>query len=56
MPRGKPQSITIGPLEFATNIAANYHSKAMLNRYRPGERLADDDAAELAVLLERHSE
>ncbi|MEQ8499124.1 MAG: DCL family protein, partial [Sneathiellaceae bacterium] len=30
--------------------------KAMLNRYRPGERVNDEDSLDLAALLERHTE
>jgi hypothetical protein len=29
---------------------------AMLNSYRPGERVSDTDAADLAALLKRHTE
>ena len=30
--------------------------KAMLKRYRPGERVGDEDALDVAALLERHTE
>lgn len=30
--------------------------KAMLNRYRPGERVGDEDGLDVAALLERHTE
>lgn len=30
--------------------------KAVLNRYRPGERVSDEDALDVAALLERHTE
>lgn len=53
---GKSLPLAIGPLEFPTKTAANAYFKAMLNRYKPRDRVLDDDAAELALLLERHSE
>jgi hypothetical protein len=41
---------------FATQTLALSFFKAMLNRYRPGDRVNDTDALDLAALLERHDE
>jgi Protein of unknown function (DUF3223) len=49
------------PIELATRVFekqgdATAFFKDMLNRYRPGERLTDEDSLDVAALLERHSE
>src|SRR5665213_2189740 len=49
------------PVELATRSFdkqgdATLFFKTMLNRYRPGERLSDDDGLDVAGLLERHTE
>lgn len=49
------------PVELATRFFkkqgdAKVFFKAMLNRYRPGERLSDEDGLDVAALLERHTE
>lgn len=41
---------------FATQALAYDHFSAMLNRYGPGGRVDDGDAAELSELLQRHPE
>lgn len=49
------------PVELATRCFekqgdATAFFKAMLNRYRPGERVSDEDGLDVAALLERHTE
>jgi hypothetical protein len=52
MARGNP--IILATQSFATQAAANAHFSAMLNRYKPGDKISDEDAADLHCLLERH--
>lgn len=52
MPRGKP--VIIDKRSFPTQGAAHAFFKEMLSRYRPGTRINDTDAADLAALLKRH--
>lgn len=54
MPRGKP--VVLETRSFDSQKEANTFFKAMLNRYRPKQRVADEDAADLAALLKRHSD
>ncbi|WP_424140918.1 DCL family protein [Roseomonas chloroacetimidivorans] len=54
MPRGKP--VELETRTFANQKEATAFFKAMLNRYRPKQRISDADAADLAALLKRHSE
>jgi len=54
MTRGKP--VDIATRSFATQGLALDFFKAMLARYRPGGRVNDLDALDLAALLERHDE
>ena len=51
---GKP--VSIATREFATQSEATEFFKAMLNRYKPGDAVINEDAFELAALLERHPE
>lgn len=49
------------PVELATRSfnsqgEATDFFKAMLNRYRPGQRVSDEDGLDLSALLERHTE
>jgi len=54
MARGKP--VELGTRSFNTQGEASAFFKAMLNRYKPGERVLDEDYLDLAALLERHTE
>ncbi len=40
---------------FANKKEATAFFRAMLNRYRPKQRVAAEDAADLAALLKRHA-
>ena len=54
MPKGKP--IVLETRLFDNQKEATGFFRAMLNRYRPKQRVSDEDAADLAALLKRHSE
>jgi hypothetical protein len=54
MPRGKP--VVLERLSFPNQKEATALFRGMLNRYRPKQRVSDDDAADLAALLKRHSD
>ena len=54
MPRGKP--VDLDTLSFATQGEAIAYFKDMLSRYRPGERVGENDSLDLGSLLERHDE
>lgn len=54
MPRGKP--LRLDTRSFANRKEAADFFSAMLNRYRPKQRVCDEDAVDLAALLVRHSE
>jgi hypothetical protein len=54
MARGK--SVDLATRSFATQTLAMGYFRAMLGRYRPGDRVNDADALDLAALLERHDE
>ena len=54
MPRGKP--VVLKTRSFNTTKCAINFFKEMLNRYRPKQRVSEEDASHLAALLERHSE
>jgi hypothetical protein len=47
---------TIETRHFAKKNDAMRFFRAMLNRYRPGERVNEDDARDLAALLKHHTE
>ena len=53
---GAAKPIVIGDLEFAKKGDAVEHFKAMLNKYRPGDKVSDADGRLLAILLARHPE
>ncbi len=46
MARGKP--VVLPSRTFANQTLAGEHFASMLNRYSPGDRVSDEDAAELA--------
>lgn len=54
MPKGKP--VVLDTRSFANQKEATAFFKMMLNRYRPKQRVAAEDAADLAALLKRHSD
>ncbi|MGO9483515.1 MAG: DCL family protein [Rhodomicrobium sp.] len=54
MARGK--QVIIDTRSFATQSEATAYYKAMLNRYRPGDRVSEEDERDLAALLKRHTE
>lgn len=53
---GKARSITIATRQFAKAGDARAFFSEMLQRYAIGERVSDDDAADLNALLARHDE
>lgn len=54
MPRRKP--VELATRNFNTQDEANAFFSAMLNRYKPRERVSDQDHLDLVALLERHPE
>jgi hypothetical protein len=54
MARSKPVELATQTFDKQADAVAFF--KSMLNRYRPGERISDDDDLHLAALVERHSE
>ena len=54
MARSKPVELATRSFEKQGDATAFF--KAMLNRYRPGERVSDEDGLDVAALLERHIE
>ena len=54
MPRGDP--VELSTRSFANQTLATAHFRAMLGRYRPGDRVAEVDTLDLSALLERHNE
>ena len=54
MARRKP--VELATRSFKNQGLATDYFMAMLNRYRPGDRVSDADALDLAALLERHPE
>lgn len=54
MARGQP--VAFGGLQFAKKGDALAYLKAMLNAYKPGDRVSDADAAVLRGALDRHPE
>jgi Protein of unknown function (DUF3223) len=54
MPRAKP--VVLETRSFANQKEASAFFRAMLNRYRPKQRVSDQDAADLAALLKRHAD
>lgn len=51
---GRSKPVVLSNRTFGSQKAAKEHFSAMLHRYAPGERVCEDDAAELAELLKRH--
>ncbi|MCJ2050256.1 DCL family protein [Methylobacterium sp. J-070] len=54
MVRGKP--VILPSRNFANQTLAAQHFAAMLKRYKPGDRVSDEDAVDLAGLVQRHPE
>lgn len=54
MPRGKP--VVLETRSFPNQKEATEFFRAMLNRYRPKQRVSDEDQADLSALPQRHSE
>ena len=54
MPRAKP--VVLNTRYFDSKKDATTFFKDMLNRYRPKQRVSEEDASHLAALLKRHSE
>ncbi len=54
MARGRP--VILKTRSFQKKGDATKYFADMLNRYRPGELVSDEDANDLASLLERHPE
>lgn len=52
--RGNP--VELATRSFATQQAATEFFKEMLSRYRPGDRVNEEDALHLGALLERHDD
>ncbi|WP_225114892.1 MULTISPECIES: DCL family protein [unclassified Bradyrhizobium] len=50
----KGQPIKIATRQFTKKGDAVAFFRAMLNRYKPGERVSDEDGKDLAALLRRH--
>jgi hypothetical protein len=48
--------VELATQRFETQGLAILFFKKMLSRYRPGERVGEEDALHLAALLERHDE
>ncbi|MBL3611130.1 DCL family protein [Rhodovulum sulfidophilum] len=53
---GRSKPVDLATRSFATQGEATAFFKAMLNRYRPGEQVNEEDALDIAALLERHTE
>ena len=53
---GRSKPVELATRSFEKQGDATAFFKAMLNRYRPGERVSDEDGLDLAALLERHTE
>lgn len=53
---GRSKPVDLATRNFEKQGDATDFFKAMLNRYRPGERVSDEDALDVAALLERHTE
>jgi hypothetical protein len=52
MARGKP--VILSARTFATQGAASKFFSGMLRKYKPGDRVTDLDAVDLASVLDRH--
>ena len=51
---GKAKPVALGALQFQRKGDALMHLQAMLQRYAPGQRVADADAEVLRAALKRH--
>lgn len=49
-------AVTLDTRSFGSKDEATAYFRAMLNRYRPGDRVSDVDAGDLTALLKRHTE
>lgn len=54
MARGQPVELATRTFDKKGDATAFF--KEILNRYRPGDRVTDEDSLDLAALLERHTE
>lgn len=53
---GRAKPVELATRRFEKHGDATAFFKAMLNRYKPGDRVSDEDALDLTALLERHTE
>ena len=53
---GRSKPVELATRSFGKQGDATAFFKAILNRYRPGERVSDEDSLDVAALLERHTE
>ncbi|WAC49804.1 DCL family protein [Asticcacaulis sp. SL142] len=53
---GRTNPIDLGVISFEKQGDAIAHFRSMLRKYKPGDRVDDSDAIELAELLKRHPE
>jgi len=53
---GRSKPVDLATRSFEKQGDATNFFKAMLNRYKPGERVSDEDGLDVAALLERHTE
>lgn len=53
---GRSKPVELATRTFEKQGDATIFFKLMLNRYRPKERVSNEDSLDLAALLERHSE
>jgi hypothetical protein len=53
---GRSKPVVLATRSFEKQGDATAFFKAMLNRYRPGERVSNEDGLDVAALLERHTE
>lgn len=53
---GRSKPVELATRSFEKPGEATAFFKALSNRYRPGERVNDNDALDVAALLERHTE
>ena len=53
---GRSKPVELATRSFGKQGDATAFFKAILNRYRPDERVSDEDSLDVAALLERHTE
>lgn len=53
---GRSKPVELATRSFDKQGDATAFFKAMLKRYRPGDRVSDEDGLDVAALLERHTE